>query len=327
MFLNSENYLDQVKQLADSSQSLDLAVAFWGNGAEKLFENWQGGSLKILCNLSSGGTNPHTIRQLMALPGAEVRQANDLHAKVMLGESAALIGSANFSANGLGYEGNECTGWQEAGMRVDAPAQLGPIRTWFNRMWEVNKDNTISDQDLLSAQVNWDKRRAAIPAVNEGAPLLEQSLSAIKGRPIYLAIYRWSASEKAWQDFESVKEKVQQAGGRTRKTLDFFENWSDEGGNRLPEDGQIIIVYSGSKGAVRVENIWRRAPALDTGNIKILTREPSAGGWILPRADQDKLAERLKPWLNTLNLEESARCIRLDAFLEWEARRKGYNGN
>lgn len=54
MFLSSENYLDQVKLLAGSSQNLSLAVAFWGNGAEKSFDNWQGGNIKILCNLSNG---------------------------------------------------------------------------------------------------------------------------------------------------------------------------------------------------------------------------------------------------------------------------------
>ncbi|WP_421345983.1 phospholipase D family protein [Aeromonas veronii] len=329
MFLYSENYLEQVKLLAGSSQNLSLAVAFWGNGAEKLFDDWQGGNLKILCNLSNGGTNPHTVRQLMALQGAEVRQANDLHAKVMLGESAALIGSANFSANGLGYEGSECSGWQEAGVRIDAPSQLASIRTWFDRMWEVNRGNTISDQDLLNAQVNWNKKRTAIPEANVGARLLEQSLSAIKGRPIYLAIYRCSASEKALQDFESVKEKVQQAGGRTQGALDFFEDWPDEGNNSLPKDGQIICVYSGTKGSVRVENIWKRAPALDTGNIQILTRESLAGSWALERGDQDTLAKRLKPWLDTLNLnlEENARCLRLDAFLEWEISRNEHNGS
>ena len=54
MFLSSENYLVQVKLLAGSSQNLSLAVAFWSNGAEKLFNNWLGGYLKILCNLSNG---------------------------------------------------------------------------------------------------------------------------------------------------------------------------------------------------------------------------------------------------------------------------------
>ncbi|MNV90084.1 hypothetical protein D3C71_1844290 [compost metagenome] len=93
-------------------------------------------------------------------------------------------------------------------MRIDDPYQLDSIRTWFDRMWETNRGNTISDQDLLNAQVNWNKKRTAIPEANVGARLLEQSLSAIKGRPIYLAIYRCSASDKALQDFDAVKEKV-----------------------------------------------------------------------------------------------------------------------
>ena len=36
MFLDSENYLPTLKKLLVEADSVDMAVAFWGEGAEKL---------------------------------------------------------------------------------------------------------------------------------------------------------------------------------------------------------------------------------------------------------------------------------------------------
>ena len=63
MFLNSENYLYQVRQLL-AAANIWISHRFLGNGAEKLFDNWHGERLRIVCNLMSGGTNPLVIRQL-----------------------------------------------------------------------------------------------------------------------------------------------------------------------------------------------------------------------------------------------------------------------
>ena len=80
------------------------AVAFWGRGAEELTRGIGHDNVKIICNLKSGGTNPYVIE---VLQHQNVRQNDLLHAKVYLGDNAAIVCSANASANGLGFEGRE----------------------------------------------------------------------------------------------------------------------------------------------------------------------------------------------------------------------------
>lgn len=36
MFLSSKKYLEQFRSLVESSEELSIAVAFWGEGAQKL---------------------------------------------------------------------------------------------------------------------------------------------------------------------------------------------------------------------------------------------------------------------------------------------------
>ena len=131
MFLHAENYKAAIEELIKGSKKLDVAVAFWGKGAEGFIPD-SGKSIRIVCNLRSGGTNPFVIKSLMKCEGIEIRNLDVLHAKLVLGSKAAILGSANFSANGLNFEGDdELKGWQEAGLRVDAPEQLKTMRDWF----------------------------------------------------------------------------------------------------------------------------------------------------------------------------------------------------
>jgi hypothetical protein len=67
---------------------------------------------QIVCNLESGACNPDPIRQLSQL-GWNIRTNPRLHAKVYLFPSAAVVGSANPSTNGLSFDFYAGKGWDD----------------------------------------------------------------------------------------------------------------------------------------------------------------------------------------------------------------------
>src|SRR5262245_45086497 len=115
MFIRSKNYQDAINSVLATTGELFVAVAFWGRGAEQLFSASAARLLKIVCNLRSGATNPKTIEALRRYKNIQPRQHDRLHAKVMVSDNGAVIGSANLSCNGLNLEGEEVEGWEEAG--------------------------------------------------------------------------------------------------------------------------------------------------------------------------------------------------------------------
>ena len=126
MFISTGTYITELEQLIGENNQLRCAVAFWGKGANNLFIDFakRGGNLQIICNLESGATNPNVINELLDMQNVEVRQLNDLHAKVISGENKAIVGSANFSCNGLNLEESEQTGWEEAGIDPEITAKI-----------------------------------------------------------------------------------------------------------------------------------------------------------------------------------------------------------
>jgi hypothetical protein len=137
-----------------AGDELELAVAFWGKGAEKLIKPRRGPKPKIICNLTMGGTNPEVIRTLMQK--AEVRQNDHLHAKVYISSNGALVASANASDNGVGLDNDGLAQWYEAGAEL---SDTGQARTWFNEMWERSWD--VEDHHLHSAMEAWRRRAEA----------------------------------------------------------------------------------------------------------------------------------------------------------------------
>lgn len=57
-----------------------------------------------------------------------VRHWPGLHAKVVAGDTAALLGSANLTEMGLGKR-------QEIGVLLDDPAIVGQVHSWFDALW------------------------------------------------------------------------------------------------------------------------------------------------------------------------------------------------
>ena len=125
--------------------TLDCAVAFWGKGAEVFIPN--NVEVRIICDLTSGGTNPQVIKNLLKTHKQSVKHLDSLHAKVYVGKNAAIVTSANASYNGLGFEGND-TGTLEAGFVVTDANELEKIKDWFeehyNSAVEINDDKATS---------------------------------------------------------------------------------------------------------------------------------------------------------------------------------------
>jgi len=114
-------------------QPVYMGVAFWGDGAEQVLIPSK--RFRLVCNLSSGGTNPAVIERLSEQSGVEVRQRPKLHAKVVVTESGALVSSANVSSLGLALA-NSTSGWIEAGLELPAsnPA-YADVRRWAEAIW------------------------------------------------------------------------------------------------------------------------------------------------------------------------------------------------
>jgi hypothetical protein len=143
-----------------SGRRLYCAVAFWGRGAAThLGLPRAGQDLRILCNLSMGGTNPAEISSLMT-DGAKVRQIDTLHAKVYIGDQEMLVTSANASNNGLGFEGLAQGNWIEAGA-------IGPVQPqaveWFDQLWSESRE--ITRDDLRKAKIAWAHRQRNLPTL------------------------------------------------------------------------------------------------------------------------------------------------------------------
>lgn len=334
MFLSSKNYLDQFQRLIEGGQHVSLAVAFWGRGADKLIETaWAGESLRILFNLGNGGTNPKVIRSLLdisiRLPGLELRIADDLHAKVAVSETAAIIGSANCSVNGLGLEGPECAGWEEAGVRIDDHTQIAHIQGWFDGLWA--RGHAITEQRLSDAQIQWDRNRSSRPKL---AKSFSEALDAgeLRNRDIHVEIHQLKASDEAVEAAaEAIKQARRDGVPEVRNTkVDFYEDWPDDSDEPLPVGKPIISVYYGPTKRVAITGACLRIPQLDRSfksasgkNLAVVMvgKLEEVSGFTFTKTDAAGLAKRIKPWVKDLYVSEdsdTARCVRLDVFLDWE---------
>lgn len=334
MFLSSKNYLEQFRCLVKKSENLSLAVAFWGKGADTLIEKeWTGKTLRILCNLGSGGTNPKVIRNLLKLrdisSGIQILLQDNLHAKVAVSEATAIVGSANLSANGLGFEDVECINWQEAGMLVHDTVQVSEVQQWFDEQWAHGEE--VTEERLASAEEQWRRsRHNRLIGTNSFA---KTPLTALRNRDIYVAIYSESASVQADDEIIEVRNDVRQLGGQgiNADILDFYEGWSDEGEEPLPKNKPIISVLYKKDEYIEVDGAWERVPELDRifysdktgGKVELTIVKPveQIATLRFGTSDRNVLKKWFKQWIDELSIgpeTDYARCIPFDKFIDWK---------
>lgn len=334
-FLNSENYLNEFINLIEGEVDLSIAVAFWGNGAEKLIPDvFDGRSFRIICNLCSGGTNPLVIRRIIeksvSNTGIKIMHLDNLHAKVAIGKKSAVVGSANLSANGLGLEEGECATWHEAGILVREKSQLEQMMEWFDDLWE--KSTSISEEDLKKSLDQWINNRKCRPV--ESIKFIDAEIHGLKNRNIYIAIYQDEANDKSYEEIIKIQGHAGQSDSLLLKNtkLDFFEDWPEDADEPLPFNAPIITMRYGPRKGLTHVSAWERIPQLDTiidndksdgkVSLTILGQLKEVSGMTFSNQDGLVFAKRLKPWVDYLYLSTprgEARCVSLDDFIAWES--------
>jgi len=258
MFITSGDYLAEVKKLVQVSERLDIAVAFWGEGSDALIVPATNRAARIICNLSSGGTNPAPIRKLKDL-GFAVKQQDDLHAKVILGTDVAIVGSANMSTNGLQLEGGESAGWSEAGVLVTTSEELRDIARWFEAAWSRARD--IDASHLDSAEAAWLLRRKARPKLKQAESLFDLAPGEVRDRGVYILIWSEDASEGASAAHLELVSKAEKDGLIDTEALSRLSFYEDLG--EVPRDATLISFKRHGNGKFSCDGVWLRVAELD----------------------------------------------------------------
>jgi len=234
--------------------------------------------VKLICNLKSGATNPDTIEALRNKNGVTLKQHDRLHAKVVVGSTTAVVGSANLSSNGLNLEGDELQGWEEAALLTRDATQLDAIKQWFGAMWRDSRN--IDDQDIEEARTKWAQRRATrtqnTSSSRRSFTLNDFTRTDLLDRRVFLAIYTDQLSNEAKDAYRKKKKELTgQPVARSSKLPPMYEAWP-----RLPKNAQLIDIYYGPRGGLNCYGVFTR-----THDITFKYKDGSNGHLAICRKD------------------------------------------
>ena len=248
-FLTNGQILQAVRQLVGRDGELLAAVAFWGRGAAQetgVAERRQ--PTKILCDLLSGSCNPTEIRLLIA-SGVEVKYRPQLHANIWMNGDEVVVGSANASMNGLGFE--------TAGPNIEAAVYLrdetiaGKVREWFTRQWDLGE--CVDAALLQAAKEMWNQTQ------NTGGAIMRCRITAYgntelcqeaRDRFEQIASSHYSKNELA-----EIRASAEQNNTHPAD-ITCYELWPDDA---VPPTGTVYMDYSrdGSGGNFQFGEFWQ----------------------------------------------------------------------
>jgi len=301
-----------IARFAQDAAEGRFAVAFWGLGAGvDLGITLMGARAKVICNLATGGTNPQAIRQLIGA-GVQVRQRDDLHAKVYLFPEGVVIGSSNASSNGLSMQGHECSGWTEANLLTAEPHILRELGTWFDQHWGTARD--VTEDDLAAAWNIWSRRRRHIlrPSMSWDEDLLTmlaRNPDAFDGDRLYLVVYS-SNMDQDGNDAVAAARKSRGVGAQ----LGGFQDW-----DTLPDDADLLSIYWGPRGGFRCDGYWAMPPIRDevpAGEGVVQLAQRIAADVYPPPGRRDHWLEALKRLQASegWNPEDGTAVVRMENF-------------
>jgi hypothetical protein len=238
----------KIRHLVETSQHVRLAVAFWGRDAARdlgLEKRAVSRSTELICNLSSGGTNPDEIKKLIDF-GINVKQCDTLHGKVYLFDRSFVMGSSNASANGLALQGKEVSYWHEANILSDEREIHKKLSGWIDAL----PTKEITKRDLAAAKIKFNRHRQVMTNSNPW-PLHTDLFSALAGWPecfrdqnIFITWYSEDLNLHQQEDVnkesrqqENISLDVSGVGFELKPSSSYVGFWLDEKSRRVTSGG------------------------------------------------------------------------------------------
>lgn len=241
--------LRQARSLISSPKPVDIAIAFWGRGAvEQLGLGRAGKGTRILMNAKSGACNPDTLEEILALSQhgfVQARCSDSLHAKVVIGDSEVLVGSANASANGLGFQATQLEGWDEACVSVSSDQCVADAKSWYEARWFDGDTYELTADVIETARQAWKRRRKHLLAADLQSKNSEL-VDLLEGRSVYVVM----SDKETSLDLDQV-QSIAREGDKSDSFDDFYENWS-----RMPKDAVLLHLYPGSGSGAVDDGFW-----------------------------------------------------------------------
>jgi len=336
MFIGPEQYANTLRTMVAQENSVDAAVAFWGDGAEAIIHPDDGRALRVICNLRSGGTNPAVIKLLCdranTLAHVQVRQCDRLHAKLVVGKNSAMIGSANVSANGLGFEGGEVAHWLEAAIHTVDEQEVESAQRWFDQLWSSNDTRPITAKDLAEAALAYEKNRDGRPDYSRKGPFSfdNYSVADLEGRYAYALLYTSRPGPEAEAQAKQHEDQQRIEHGGDKHEGEGLERWAFEcwpDSLDTTEKNEYLCILWTENGGVTVDGACRM---IDT-RLSFTYAESGEEGWVdlakplttllgrrLILADRQRIAKAIRQkihaiWEAAEPIDADARRIHLSA--------------
>ena len=256
MFLSAKSYKEHLAYFLQTPDAINIAVAFWGKGSDKLFVG-NAATLRIICNLMTGASDPDVIQSLCNKFPDSVRHLSNLHSKIVISEKKMIIGSANFSSSGLTANPDGQEGWEEAGVVVGNKDQIDVAQSWFEQLWD--KASPVLPRDIEIATITWQRNRENRPVLSAARRLLDIPIEEFEDRKIYVFLWEEYPSKAAAKRFDEVKPGIIEKLSSGKSTeVDYFQN-----AKKHPKRSIIISSQILPNGRIDVGGAWERVPEFD----------------------------------------------------------------
>jgi hypothetical protein len=307
-FLTKSMVQTEIRRIMKKQGEALIAVAFWGDGGATTAGvlGRTNGKTRVLCDLFSGSCNPDEIATLRKSK-IEVRSLDGMHAKVWCVDEEIVIGSANASANGLGFEGKELLGNTEAAVLVNDSVFAKKVRAWFEKCWRDLQTRKIGSKEVDDVRALWELRRRQ--RHRQGTKTLLEALSAPGTKKLFerVRVVAYKPSDVSNEVERAYDEQVKATYSESHlsvypDTLPFYED--DKNWDIHPGDVILDFHCARKRATPSLDGIWRvrekgwvvDVPTPNAPSNRMILCDPliDVAGYRLPKAELKLLSDLIK---------------------------------
>ena len=326
-FLQGGQIIKAIKSLTSEGKSqgepLNIAVAYWGKnaieetGLQKRIER-NPANVRVICDLMGGACNPSPIAKLRRL-GTNVKTSDGMHAKVWVRGDSVIVGSANVSANGLGFDDKGVTiGNHEAAVLIHDGRFAESVNSWFDELWE-NDGEFVNDDHIDWARNRWQIRKNSgdKKPVSSRTSLLQrvrELKASNKGfENVKVLVYEngeYSNPVEKYLESDALEEHfpltaLSQASSRRSCWECFDKSWRFE-----IDDVYLDFSYpQGTKTGLKFNGIWRivspsgEFTKVGDSYIVLCLQEIECDGYVFGRSDQNEIKRMIRRCIEEMDWE------------------------